>query len=77
MSVISYILVFGLIAAFSASVIWALWWAVRGGQFSNFQRGAVCIFDDEEPQGYRTDGFPEEDSPQKRPQRGETQGPEL
>ncbi len=60
MSVLSYILIFGLLTFFGASVVWGLWWAVRAGQFSNFQQGAVSIFDDEEPQGFRTDGFPDE-----------------
>ena len=60
MNIVTYIFLFGLIIAFSASVIWALWWAMRGGQFSNFQRGATSIFDDEEPIGRRTDAFPEE-----------------
>lgn len=56
----SYILVFGLLAVFGASVVWGLWWAMRAGQFSNFARGAKSIFDDEEAEGYRTDGFPGE-----------------
>lgn len=60
MSHLSYILVFGLLGAFAASVVYGLWWALKKGQFSNFARGATSIFDDEEPQGYRTDGFPDE-----------------
>ena len=58
MSTISYILVFGLLAAFSASAIWGLWWAMKTGQFSQFQKGAASIFDDEEPIGRKTDAFP-------------------
>lgn len=60
MSALSYIFILGLLAAFGGSVIWGLWWAVRGGQFSDFQRGATCIFDADEPEGLRTDGFPDE-----------------
>jgi len=59
MSWLSYILIFGVLAAFGASVVWALWWAMKGGQFSNFQRGAKSIFDDDEPVGARTDAFPD------------------
>lgn len=60
MTALAYVLIFGLLAAFSVSVVWALWWALRGGQFSNFQKGARSIFDQEEPEGRRTDGFPDE-----------------
>lgn len=60
MNGIGYILVFGVIAALSASCVWALWWAMKGGQFSNFAQGAVSIFDDDEPEGMRTDAFPDE-----------------
>ncbi len=58
MSMLGYILVFFILAGLSGSVIWGLWWALRGGQFSNFAAGATSIFDDEEPQGYATDAFP-------------------
>jgi nitrogen fixation-related uncharacterized protein len=60
MSAIHYILIFGLLGAFSASVVWGLWWALRGGQFSRFQQGAASIFDADERPGYRTDAFPDE-----------------
>ncbi len=55
MSWLAIILVFALIGAFSASVIYALWWALRGGQMSDFQKGATSIFDEEEPIGRVTD----------------------
>lgn len=58
MHVIYYIAVFGMLALFSGTVIWAMWWAVRGGQFSQFQHGATSIFDDDEPLGQITDAFP-------------------
>lgn len=54
----AYILVFGLLAIFGASVIWGLWWAIRGGQMSDFAKGARSIFDAEEPEGRPTDRFP-------------------
>ena len=63
MSVVAYILIFGLLAAFSASAIWGLWWAMKTGQFAQFQKGAASIFDDEEPIGFVTDVFPETKAP--------------
>ena len=59
MSVVAYILIFGLLAAFSASAIWGLWWAMKTGQFAQFQKGAASIFDEDEPIGSVTDTFPE------------------
>ena len=53
-----YLLVFGILAIFGAMVVWALWWAIRGGQFSDFQQGATSIFDADEPLGRLTDAFP-------------------
>lgn len=59
MLVVYYVLVFGIVGLFAASVIWALWWALKGGQFSNFQRGANSIFDADETPGQLTDAFPD------------------
>ena len=53
-----YLLVFGILGVFGAMVVWALWWAIRGGQFSDFQKGATSIFDEDEPLGQVTDRFP-------------------
>lgn len=36
----------------------ALHWAHRNGQFSNLDKGARSIFDDDEPLGRVTDRFP-------------------
>jgi nitrogen fixation-related uncharacterized protein len=58
MSAVAYILVFGLLAALSASAVWGLWWAMKTGQFAQFQKGAASIFDEEEPIGRKTDAFP-------------------
>ncbi len=61
MNWIHYTIIFGVIGGLSATLVWALWWALRGGQFSNFQRGAESIFDEDEPIGSRTDAFPGEE----------------
>ncbi len=53
-----YLLVFGVLTCFFTSVVWALHWAVRHGQFSNFQKGARSIFDEDEL-GQLTDCFPD------------------
>jgi cbb3-type cytochrome oxidase maturation protein len=60
MTIALYALLFGVVLVLSASAVWGLWWAVRGGQYSNFQRGATSIFDHEEPIGERTDRFPDQ-----------------
>ena len=57
--IVYYVLVVGVVLLFGASVIWAFYWALRGGQFSDFARGAASIFDEEEPQGCVTDAFPD------------------
>jgi hypothetical protein len=38
-------------------------WAVRSGQLQNLQKGALLIFDEEEPVGQRTDQFPPREPP--------------
>lgn len=43
-----------------ASAVVMLTWAVKRGQFKNLERGAVSIFDEEEPLGVQTDYFPGE-----------------
>lgn len=60
MTPLAYMFIFTLLGGLMASVVYGLYWAVRRGQFSNFARGATCIFDEEEPQGFRTDAFPDE-----------------
>ena len=54
-----YVFVFSVVLLFSGSVVWALWWALRGGQFSRFAEGATSIFDEDEPVGRITDAFPD------------------
>lgn len=45
---------------FFLSAIYALYWAAKNGQFRNFEKGAKVIFNEEEPEGERTDFFPGE-----------------
>ena len=54
-----YIILGALIATtfFVATAI-ALHWAHKNGQFSNLDKGARSIFDDDEPLGQVTDQFP-------------------
>ena len=60
MTTTAYTLIFGLLAGMAVSVMYALYWAIRQGQFANFNRGATSIFDKDEPIGFRTDAFPDE-----------------
>lgn len=43
---------------FFAGAAFALHWASKNGQLSNFEEGARSIFDEEEPEGQMTDHFP-------------------
>lgn len=53
-------IIFGAIiaSAFFVTAAVALHWAHRNGQFSNLDKGARSIFDDDEPMGQVTDQFP-------------------
>jgi cbb3-type cytochrome oxidase maturation protein len=51
--------VVGSIICFGGATVLALGWAFRNGQFDNFQRGALSIFDADEPVGEPTDFFPD------------------
>jgi len=51
--------VVGSIICFGGAAVLALGWAFRNGQFDNFQRGALSIFDADEPVGEPTDFFPD------------------
>jgi nitrogen fixation-related uncharacterized protein len=53
-----YLLIWGSMLLFGASAVWALVWAIRHGEMSNFKAGAESIFDDDEPVGRPTDAFP-------------------
>jgi nitrogen fixation-related uncharacterized protein len=54
-----YLLIWGSTLIFGSTAVWALVWAIRNGQMSNFKAGAESIFDEEEPVGKPTDAFPE------------------
>lgn len=56
---IFYTLAFLIAAAITGTAVYALYWSSRHGQLRDFERGAVSIFDDEEPVGQMTDRFPE------------------
>jgi cbb3-type cytochrome oxidase maturation protein len=52
---LAYIAEFGVALLFGAAAVWALAWAIRSGQFSDFAGSAASIFDEEEPVGRVTD----------------------
>jgi|NGEPerStandDraft_6_1074524.scaffolds.fasta_scaffold207933_2 cbb3-type cytochrome oxidase maturation protein len=55
---IFYTLAFLIAAAITGTAVYALYWSSKHGQLRDFERGAVSIFDDEEPVGQMTDRFP-------------------
>jgi cbb3-type cytochrome oxidase maturation protein len=55
---VAYLLIFGTIALLSITVVVVFAWAIRTGQFADFQQGATSIFDEDEPLGEMTDWFP-------------------
>ena len=56
----AYLLIFGTIVLLSITVVVLFAWAIRSGQFADFQQGATSIFDDDEPLGEMTDWFPDQ-----------------
>ncbi len=56
---IFYTVAFLIAAALSGTAVYALFWSSKHGQLLDFDRGAVSIFDDQEPVGQMTDHFPE------------------
>lgn len=54
-----YVFIFGSVAVAGATAAFGLVWALKHGQMQRFSRGATSIFDDEEPVGRVTDGFPD------------------
>ncbi len=73
MTTIAYILIFGLLAGLTLSAMYGLYWAIRTGQFANFEKGARTIFDDEEPIGFRTDAYPSEAKNARRATHNDTE----
>jgi nitrogen fixation-related uncharacterized protein len=55
---IFYAFAFLIAAAITGTAVYALYWSSKHGQLRDFERGAVSIFDDEEPVGQMTDRFP-------------------
>ncbi len=55
---ITYAVLLGSIVILGGAAVLALAWAVRDGQFENFERNARSIFDPDEPVGELTDRFP-------------------
>ncbi|MCE9532086.1 MAG: cbb3-type cytochrome oxidase assembly protein, partial [Planctomycetes bacterium] len=53
------VILIGSVVVFGGAAVFALSWAVRDGQFQNFERGARSIFDPAEPIGEATDRFPD------------------
>jgi cbb3-type cytochrome oxidase maturation protein len=56
---IVYAVLIGSVTVFGGAAVLALGWAVRDGQFENFERSARRIFDPDEPIGQPTDYFPD------------------
>jgi nitrogen fixation-related uncharacterized protein len=56
-----YLVIWGAVLAFGLTAVYGLVWSIRTGQLERFSEGAASIFDDEEPIGTVTDGFPGED----------------
>jgi len=56
---IVYAVLFGSVVFFGGAAVLALAWAVRDGQFQNFERSSRTIFDPHEPVGQLTDRFPD------------------
>lgn len=54
----AYLFVVLMAAAVMASAVYALYWAVKTGQFREFEKGATEVFTEEEPEGQPTDYFP-------------------
>jgi len=57
---VAYVALLAAVFLFGASAVYGLVWALRTGQMDDFRSGAASIFDDEEPVGMPTDGFPDE-----------------
>lgn len=55
-----YLVLLAFIVFFGGVAVLAMSWAVRDGQFQNFERTAQSIFDPDEPVGQMTDRFPED-----------------
>ncbi|MFZ4694298.1 MAG: cbb3-type cytochrome oxidase assembly protein CcoS [Verrucomicrobiia bacterium] len=66
---VALIILFALVIAFSAVAIGAFGWAAKTHQFSEIEKGSESIFDEDEPIGRATDGFPKKLPPANRSQK--------
>jgi cbb3-type cytochrome oxidase maturation protein len=48
----------GSLLVFGTGAVFAFWWAMKTGQFENFERASQSIFDADEPVGQPTDVGP-------------------
>lgn len=55
---VPYIVALVIALLITTSAVLALRWAVRTGQFRDFEKGAETIFDEEEPIGKPMDNYP-------------------
>lgn len=55
---LTYGLLFFVALLISVSAVFAFRWAMRNGQFRDFDAQAKSIFDKSEPEGVQTDFFP-------------------
>ena len=72
--VIFYLLIVGSMIVLGGSALYAIYWAVRDGQYLNMKENAKVIFGKDEPVGEPTDLFPgvkAEDVKRKRSGRDE------
>jgi nitrogen fixation-related uncharacterized protein len=56
-----YVMIWGFALICGLTAVYGLTWAIQNGQMRRFGEGAMSIFDDEEPVGEMTDGFPGSD----------------
>ena len=54
-----YVVIWSSAILLGLSAVGALVWAIHTNQFHGLKEGAASIFDEEEPIGQPTDGFPE------------------
>lgn len=58
MDLMFYGLAFVISVLITSSAVYALHWSSKHGQLKNFDKGALSIFDENEPVGRPTDSFP-------------------
>jgi cbb3-type cytochrome oxidase maturation protein len=58
MTWVVYGILFLIAMGISASAVYALAWASKSGQFTDFDAQSRSIFDETEPEGMQTDFFP-------------------